>query len=221
MLILCYHELAEDEVTPWVLKPETFAEHLEILINRGYLFDSLPRRAQAAAKHGKRVVITFDDGTLGCIRHAHPLLAHHKIRAWFYICTGFVDRKTKPRRSPRYMSWANVRELAQHHEIGAHSLTHPVFDHLPNDQRLLEVVGSKFLLEDRLGRPCADFATPFGYVDRDLAALVRTAGFSTLATTEFGYNRVIRPYRLQRWEVHSPGGREQFIATLQKLETRP
>jgi peptidoglycan/xylan/chitin deacetylase (PgdA/CDA1 family) len=221
MLMLCYHELAEEEVTPWVLKPQTFAEHLQILIDCGYLFDSLLQSDRAAAKPGKQVVITFDDGTLGCFRYAHPLLARHKIRAGFYICTGFTDRTIKPRRAPQYMSWAHIRELAQHHEIGAHSLTHPVFDHLPHEQRLVEVVGSKFQLEDRLGRPCAHFATPFGYVDRELAALVRTAGFSTLATTDFGYNRVLHPYRLQRWEVHSPGRREQFIATLQQLETRP
>ncbi len=221
MLILCYHELAANEVSPWILRPETFAEHLKILIDLGYQFETLPREAQGTVASEKRVVITFDDGTIGCLRHAHRILERHRIRAWFYICPGYTNGTATPYRRLSFMSWANIRELARRHEIGAHSLSHCVFDRLPRDQRLQELAGSKAVLEDRLGRPCPDFATPYGYVDAELAALASIAGFSTLVTTQCGLNRVIEPYRLKRWEVHSPGKRAEFVAKLEQLEKQP
>jgi peptidoglycan/xylan/chitin deacetylase (PgdA/CDA1 family) len=221
MLILCYHELADDEASPWVLRPETFAQHLEILLDRGFRFDALPREAGHSPHEDKRVVITFDDGTIGCLRHAQPILARHGIRAWFYICPGYTNGVVRPYHPTSYMSWAQIRELAQHHEIGAHSLTHCVFDQLPPEQRLRELIGSKIVLEDRLGRPCPDFATPYGYVDDHLKALARRVGFSTLVTTEQGRNRDVEPYRLERWEVRSPSTAEEFARKLEELETLP
>jgi peptidoglycan/xylan/chitin deacetylase (PgdA/CDA1 family) len=220
VLILCYHELASEETSPWVLRPETFAEQLAILVDRGYRFDDLPRVPDDSRDSDKRVVITFDDGTLGCLRYAHPLLQRYNIRGWFYLCVGYISGTVKPYQGTACMNWAEVRELAAHHEVGAHSLTHCVFDRLPRHRRLEELGGSKVMLEDRLGRPCLDFATPYGYVDEELAALAKAVGFSTLSTTESGMNHPVRPFRLQRWEVHSPGTRAEFEARLQELEAQ-
>lgn len=219
MLILCYHELAEEETTPWILKPETFAEHLAILQDRGYQFGRLPTSPSEDPSDDRRVVITFDDGTIGCIRHAFPWLERFQITAYFYICPGYISGEITPYYPATYMSWPDIRDLAQHHVLGAHSMTHCVFDRLPREQRLWEMQRSKAEIETQVGRPCVDFATPYGFVDEELQQLARVTGFSTLVTTEAGLNRTMNPYRLERWEVHSPGLRDDFVRQLEAWES--
>lgn len=218
MLILCYHELSKEEISPWILHPNTFAEHLEILIDKDYQFRELPGRSISEASQGKQVVITFDDGTKSCIEYAQPILARHNICASFYICPGFQNKTVIPYRPTKFMNWVDIQELGQHHRIGAHSLTHCIFNNLSHDKRLQELVGSKAVLEDRLGRFCHDFATPYGYVDDKLITMVENVGFSTLVTTELGLNHAIRPSNLRRWEIHSPSTQEEFISRLDDFE---
>ena len=216
MIILCYHELADDESTPWILKPDSFAEHLEILADRGYCTGKLPTSADII--DAKRLVITFDDGTVGCLRHAHSLLLRHGMTAYFYICPGYTTGAVQPYRSATYMTWSEIRELSRQHVIGAHSLTHRTFDNLPEVDRRQEMAESKAVIEDQIGQSCLDWATPYGYVDAELQRLAQAVGFSTLVTTQFGANHSIHPFCLQRWEVHSPCPRKEFISLLDQLE---
>lgn len=216
MLILCYHELAEEETTPWILRPETFTQHLDVLAERNYRTGKLPTSANSGDV--PRVVITFDDGASGCIRHAHPRLLDRGMTAYFYICPGYTNGVVQPFRPTTFMTWPEIQELSQSHAIGAHSMTHDVFDHLPQNRRRQEMSESKQVLEDQLSQSCADWATPYGYVDLELQQLAREVGFSTLATTQFGANMPIDPFCLQRWEINSPCPRDKFVATLDQLE---
>jgi peptidoglycan/xylan/chitin deacetylase (PgdA/CDA1 family) len=93
-LILMYHRVAELGCDPWELsvRPEYFAEHLEVLQDFGRLMrtdelatsleqDKLPRRA---------VVITFDDGYRDNLLAAKPLLEKYDAPATVFITTGCV-----------------------------------------------------------------------------------------------------------------------------------
>jgi peptidoglycan/xylan/chitin deacetylase (PgdA/CDA1 family) len=216
MLILCYHELAEEEATPWIFRPETFSQHLDVLRERNYRTGKLPTSANAADV--PRVIITFDDGTSGCIRHAHSRLLDRGMSAYFYICPGYTNGVVQPFRPTTFLTWQEIRELAQFHVIGAHSMTHGVFDDLPFHRRREEMSESKQVIEDQLSQSCTDWATPYGYVDPQLQQLARDVGFSTLVTTQFGANTSINPFCLERWEVHSPCPRDEFVATLDRIE---
>lgn len=219
MIILCYHELAGNEATYWILKPESFSEQLDVLLERGYRFDELPTCASRGEVNDKRVVVTFDDGTVGCIRYAHELLMRNGIKGYFYICPGFTDGVIKTNNT--YMTWSDIQELAQYHVIGAHSMTHPkAFLGLSLEQRRYEMVKSKEVIEQKLGRACMHWATPHGCVDSDLKQMARDIGFVTLVTTRFGANRHIDPYCLERWEINSRCRREAFTEKLIELETQ-
>lgn len=50
-------------------------------------------------------------------------------------------------------------------EIGAHTLTHPILGHLPDERLEDEIVGSKIRLENLLRRPVETFAYPNGEFD--------------------------------------------------------
>lgn len=202
MIVLCYHELSEDDSTLWRLRPETFKRHLDIIKSRK---DFHP-------------VITFDDGCSGCVA-AGEMLVNHGIRGAFYICPGYIDGTSKPYRLMSYISWSDVRDLSKNHLIGAHSMTHCVFDNLPEDLRRQEMVDSKKRIEDEIGKSVDHWATPYGHVDDDLKRLASECGFRSLSTTRFGANKEQDPMSIERWEVHSPCLDDEFIASLNELES--
>jgi peptidoglycan/xylan/chitin deacetylase (PgdA/CDA1 family) len=48
-------------------------------------------------------------------------------------------------------------------EIGAHTCSHPWLAALPAEEQRREIVGSKQMLQETLGRPVTSFAYPYGY----------------------------------------------------------
>jgi peptidoglycan/xylan/chitin deacetylase (PgdA/CDA1 family) len=64
-------------------------------------------------------------------------------------------------------------------ELGAHTLTHPPLDILPEGMAFTEIKDSKVILEDALGHPVRSFAYPHGHHDRRVTTLVRHAGFDS------------------------------------------
>ncbi len=87
----------------------------------------------------------------------------------------------------RLMSFDQARELAQAgHEIGSHTLTHPILTTLARDDQSREITQSKLLLERELGRPVTGFCAPNGSYDASTLDAVRHAGYEYAPTTRFG-----------------------------------
>jgi peptidoglycan/xylan/chitin deacetylase (PgdA/CDA1 family) len=141
--------------------------------------------------------ITFDDGFADNYDFVLPLLERHRLKATFFICTGFVDglcdiggrRKSYAGLKP--MRWDQVRRLAAAGmEIGAHTVSHPLLARLCAREQEGEMVASKERLEDQIGRPVASFAIPYGnrgtYTPETLALAARH--FRACCTTRFSTN---------------------------------
>jgi polysaccharide deacetylase len=80
--------------------------------------------------------------------------------------------------------------------IGSHGKSHlPLFEIDPQSAAH-EVSESKKLIEQRLGRACEHFASPWGHVNGAVMGLVRNCGYKTLSSTIPGPNKV--PYDLFR-----------------------
>jgi peptidoglycan/xylan/chitin deacetylase (PgdA/CDA1 family) len=119
---------------------------------------ALPRRTLA---------ITFDD----CYRDnlaAARVLAEYGLPATFFVPTAYVgtnrvfpwDRSLK--RMPN-LSWDDVREMHQlGFEIASHTVTHPDLGTVSAEQAERELVESKDVLEQRLGKRVRWLAYPFG-----------------------------------------------------------
>jgi peptidoglycan/xylan/chitin deacetylase (PgdA/CDA1 family) len=109
------------------------------------------------------------------------------------------------------MSWAQLRALVgAGHEVGSHSLTHPLLPRLDAGQLEREVAGSKERIEAEVGTPCASFCYPNGDCDERVVAAVRRAGYRLAVVTAWGPNgRGADPLRLTRCDLQGRTSRDR------------
>lgn len=190
--VLLYHGVdhtAAPGLRPWVMAPERFASHLDLLVERGCtaitisdLVDAVRAGAELPARS---VVITFDDGLADFAEHAWPALRARDLTATLYVVTGAIGGRADWLADiggppPAMLTWDQLRELdADGCEIGAHSLSHPELDTLRAPAIDHEVALSRRELSSRLGRPVRSFAYPHGYHDRRVRAAVGRAGYDS------------------------------------------
>jgi peptidoglycan/xylan/chitin deacetylase (PgdA/CDA1 family) len=87
------------------------------------------------------------------------------------------------------MTPAQVRELAKRsHEIGSHTLWHPILTTMSRDERESEIEGAKKLLEEWTDREVAGFCYPNGDFDKAVVGQLREAGHQYACTTLPGRN---------------------------------
>jgi peptidoglycan/xylan/chitin deacetylase (PgdA/CDA1 family) len=202
---LLYHGLWTDisqregrsaaELHYW-LRAEEFQAQVGRLAAYGYttvpLTTFLPDCAMA--KPPRPIVLTFDDGWASDWRLAVPILQRLGWQAELFVTVGWIDR-------PGFMTWAEVREAAAAGmSVQSHSLSHPDLDDLSDDQLRTELVTSKAILEQRLGRAVEFFALPggTGRMAR-VVRLARAAGYRGLCTSRVGLNRLeANPFSLRR-----------------------
>lgn len=120
------------------------------------------------------VTTSWDDGHPLDLRLA-DLLARHGLTGTFYV----PMRSDRPTLAP-----AEVRELAQSFEIGAHTLHHVDLLRVDDVSAYQEILDSKAWVEDVTGKPCRMFCFPKGHFARRHLASVARAGYRGARTTE-------------------------------------
>jgi len=189
--ILLYHSVNESPpawIAPFTVTPEAFTEHLDLMV----ALDCQPlavsalvdRLASGQPLPARPVVITFDDGFADTASISAPVLAARGFPATVYVTTAALSGRlsTPCHRLPPapMLSWDQLPQLErQGIELGAHTLTHPALDILPERPAFTEIRDSKLVLEAALGHLVRSFAYPHGHHDRRVADLVRRAGFDS------------------------------------------
>lgn len=199
-MILMYHHVAPPDVVPtkwdyiegWDdrVSPEAFENHLIALTKKGGHFTAMSEMVDNIHKRGvedpKGVALTFDDGWVDNHAYALPILKKHCVPATFFVTSGHLQSGTE---DPRKMSLPQLKELLHAGmTIGGHSRSHPDLTRLPPGEARIEIEGCKDDLEQSLGVNIRFFAYPGGAFNRDVARLVREAGFLA-ACSSLGPNR--------------------------------
>jgi peptidoglycan/xylan/chitin deacetylase (PgdA/CDA1 family) len=195
--ILLYHsvsDVATGPFAPYAIGRAAFAEHLDVLTDRGHtaltLSDLVTRLGSDDRLPPDPVVITFDDGFADFADAAWPELTARQLPATLYVTSGVIggtsdwlgDQDAGDR---TMLSWSALTDLADAGcEIGAHTLSHPPLDCISRPEAEREIVGSKVELEDRLGRSVPSFAYPHGHHDRHVRRMVIDAGFHSGAAVK-------------------------------------
>lgn len=102
------------------------------------------------------------------------------------------------------MTWSQVQELANEgHEIGSHSMTHPLLTQITPSELDLEISGSKRVIEDHIGCAIRSYCYPDGNHDAAIAERVSEADYSSAVTTDWGLNGPgpMSPFTLNRCNI--------------------
>ena len=144
-----------------------------------------------------QLLLTFDDGYYSNYLIAKEILDKYKIKAIFFISTGFIDLKNKTEINTyikknffdnvlptkldtsemKPMSWRNLEEIIElGHTIGSHTKNHNYLSSiLDNDLLKEEIVLSGKELERNLGIKVEHFAFPFGNLNSMSSNSIRIA----------------------------------------------
>lgn len=184
--VLMYHEIAGVTATPtpsaFAVTPEAFADHVAYLHDAGFTAITAGTLAEILAGDAgslpeRPVVITFDDGYCDFYDTAMPLLKQYGHTATVFQTTERIGIERPNRRM--MMSWREIAEVAEAGiEIGAHTVTHPQLDQLPQKELHEELYRSKSLIEDHLGMAVPGLSYPYGYSNDKVRQMARDLGYT-------------------------------------------
>jgi peptidoglycan/xylan/chitin deacetylase (PgdA/CDA1 family) len=123
-----------------------------------------------------RLIMTtsWDDGHPLDIRVAN-LLAKYGLQGTFYV---------PGENGHALLSDTHIRDLAQHFEVGAHTLHHADLTAVADAVAKSEIAGSRRCIEEITGKACKSFCFPRGRFGRRHVAMARDAGFTAARTVE-------------------------------------
>jgi len=122
------------------------------------------------------ITTSWDDGHPLDLRIAE-LLNEFGLTGTFYIARDYL---------PERLSDAQIAALSKRHEIGAHTLTHPMLDRIPAAAAYQEISGSRDWLQQVTGKPIDSFCYPRGAYNAAVRQQVADAGY-TIARTVAPY----------------------------------
>jgi peptidoglycan/xylan/chitin deacetylase (PgdA/CDA1 family) len=191
--MLCYHAVSDHWPSPLAVTTQALERQLGSLVRRGYRGVTF-EESISAPHEGRTVAVTFDDAYRSTLTHAAPILASIGLPGTVFVPTDFVERR-EPMSWPGIDSWGTTQyvdelvcltwdELAALREagweVGSHTRSHPCLTELDDGPLHEELMESRSLLVDRLGR-CASLALPYGDGDERVVRVARDAGYRAIA----------------------------------------
>ena len=193
--ILTYHSIDESG-SVISTKPEVFRKQMKGLSEAGYevvaLSHLVESRSGKTSLPPKTVVLTFDDGFQNFYAAVFPVLQEYGFKATVFLvtdhCGGYNDWRGNPpdlQRS-KLLSWREIKELSDHGiEFGAHTRTHPDLTRIGAERVENEIIESKKVIEDSIGREARTFAYPFGKFNPTIRRVVEKT-FAAACSTNLG-----------------------------------
>lgn len=177
--ILMYHSIGGSDRL--AVRPEAFAEQLAYLKDGGFTPITFGEFVRRRPTTGRPVVLTFDDGYADFHERALPLLDRFGFAATVFVTTGWIQDAgpyAAGRPLGRMLSWRQAAEItACGVEVGGHGHSHAELDQLSDAVLRTELLRSRRLLEDRLGRAVTTMAYPYGYSSARVRRELRAAGY--------------------------------------------
>jgi peptidoglycan/xylan/chitin deacetylase (PgdA/CDA1 family) len=118
----------------------------------------------------KPVALTFDDGPSRWTHLVLELLREHEARATFFVIG------QRAREHPELVK----QIVAEGHELGSHTLTHPRLTEIPEDEVRQEITGGLDAIEEVLGERPKLFRAPGFHADQRELAIVAELGLEAV-----------------------------------------
>ena len=216
--ILCYHVVESPSDTHFAISREEFLRQIQYLRNTGYNIIPLPElvryyEGEIDSLPEKSVVITVDDGWKCTYDIIYKELSRLNVPFTAFLYPKYILG------GDYSLSWDQVREMADNGvDIQSHTLSHGYLTRNESGQGAgyqswleNELVESKRILEEKVGRTVNVLAYPYGAYDQHVAATTEKAGYSAGLTCNFGsVSPETDPYRLHRVVIDRTTTFEQF-----------
>jgi peptidoglycan/xylan/chitin deacetylase (PgdA/CDA1 family) len=190
--ILMYHKIGIPPQNSWLknlwVSPQKFDRQMRFLQQKAVpviTFAEYYIMLQEKKVPSKAVIITFDDGYQDNYTAAFPVLKRYGFKAMFFLVydtIGSINKWHEPAIEPhqRMLSPEQIKEMqAAGMEFGSHTLSHLNLNELSVEAATTQIVKSKAVLEQALGKPVDIFAYPYGAGAYNPAVkqLVKPAGY--------------------------------------------
>lgn len=176
-VVLMYHRFGDSGHPSTNITVAQFEEHIEELSSDKYTVMPLPDII-ASLRAGKSlpentVGISIDDAFLSVYREAWPRMRRANFPFTLFVATNPIDN-----RSGDYMSWDQIRELAQAGvTIGSQTASHPHMAFHSPARNAQELKKSNERFKAELGKTPALIAYPYGEYSLAVGGVARQAGF--------------------------------------------
>ena len=214
--VLLYHKVNDLDGNPGSVPTHLFAEHMASIAAEGYrpvsLDDVLDHLGRGSPLPPRATLITFDDGYQDNLVGAAPILARHGFPAVLFVSVGSIGSEVPFPHDERHaarnptLDWEGLAEIERLGvRVESHGVTHVPLALLSDQTAEGELVTSKRVLEEHLGRPVRAYAYVKGGAT-DFAqrhqGMLRRAGYEAAFTTVTGSNRQgANPLALRRYNV--------------------
>lgn len=127
------------------------------------------------------VCLTFDDVRESFFTNAYPLLKQKRLPFTIFVATNFIGEKG-------YLDKEQIIELSKYPlcEVGSHSVSHSRFATMNRSDKNKELLDSKTILSEMIGKEVVSFAFPYGsytacgIVGKKIVNKYYDYGFSTM-----------------------------------------
>jgi peptidoglycan/xylan/chitin deacetylase (PgdA/CDA1 family) len=222
VVVLSYHAVSERWPAALSVTPARLEEQLVLLVRRGYRGCTFSEAVHAPPAD-RVVAVTFDDAYRSVLERAQPILARFGLPGTVFVPTDFpgpgapmawpgIDQWRGTEHEPELapLSWDELARLGgDGWEIGSHTCSHPYLTRLDDAQLERELVQSRGMIEQVLGRSCTALAYPYGDHDDRVVRAAAAAGYRSACTVP---HRLTRPEPLEwpRVGVYHGNGRVAF-----------
>jgi len=138
----------------------------------------------------RAAVLTFDDGCLNFMEYALPVLKAYGYPAMVYAIASLAGKDAAwmaadGHPTPPLMNFDQLRFIqSEGIGVGSHAYSHVHLAQLPYEAQLQELVQSKEVLEQELGRAVKHVCYPYGSYNLDTLKAAQQAGYLTGMTCE-------------------------------------
>ena len=200
------HDVDGDEHDNITTPTTVFQKFCEDVNHMGFALCSMRDYLALETKDRKRhIVCTFDDGYVGLLQNAMPIMQQYGFTATVFVCTDYIgqpnDWNYKDKKKRLHMSFEELTELQEHGwEIGSHGVTHRSLLRLNDEEIIYELSESKRILEEKFG-PIISYAYPYGDYSNYIMELVNRYYTNAFLLTQGGVFLAVDSLRIHRYYI--------------------
>ena len=222
--IMMYHMISDQIVhskkSGLRVSEQMFEKHLKYFVENNWKFIKMSALSEYADDE-KVVAITFDDGYLDNYKTAFPLLKKYNACATLFLVIDRHDNDWSVKKNSKHntgilakeekLSDDQIKEMIDSNifELGGHTITHPFLPNLTIDEKEIEMISCKNILEEKFDTKITSFAYPFGIYSEEDIKIIRNSCFESAVTTNEGVASMDSIYELKRIKA---SGKDNFFA---------